>query len=203
MNYNIKKIGFSRKIAIIIGCLILFIYGIQIYNFLVYNAVLKSVFHYQDLLLLNVVCSVIANIIIGILFFSTFKHSYFKTSFIYLLILTIHSLLNLFFAVSYSTGLFLPTLAYFLIVIDAILPYIFVLSSLVLYILLYRSKITPRIILIFSFVGIVLLVLANLFNQYRISMNYSIYLINIFLLVWLIIKGFSQSKHFEKSTANI
>jgi len=75
--------------------------------------------------------------------------------------------------------------------------YIFIPASMILYILLYRSKLVPRFISLWGGVSLVLLLTGNIMSllgttQSMVMMFYPMIILNeFFLAFWLIIKGFN------------
>ena len=93
-----------------------------------------------------------------------------------------------------TTGASSPTT-----MIDLIYVYIFGLGALILYYLLYQSKLVPRLISIWGFIAIIMLLVANslgiLSNNsvMTIFLATPIILNEMVLAVWLIVKGFNPS----------
>jgi hypothetical protein len=86
--------------------------------------------------------------------------------------------------------------------ISSILVIVFCLGALMLYYLLYQSKLIPRWISGWGFISILLhlttgfLILFNLmspFSTIDLVMNFSIFLQEMVMAVWLIVKGFNQT----------
>jgi hypothetical protein len=86
--------------------------------------------------------------------------------------------------------------------ISSILVIVFCLGALMLYYLLYQSKLIPRWISGWGFISILLnlttgfLILFNLmspFSTIDLVMNFSIFLQEMVMAVWLIVKGFNPS----------
>ena len=77
--------------------------------------------------------------------------------------------------------------------------YIFILSALLFYYLLYRSKLIPRFISVWGVIAIILLLMVNLLEITGYSHPMLIYLYlpivsnEVFLAVWLMVKGFNPS----------
>ena len=93
-----------------------------------------------------------------------------------------------------TTGASSPTT-----MIDLIYVYIFGLGALILYYLLYQSKLVPRLISIWGFIAIIMLLVANSLGMLSSNSVMTIFLATpiilneLFLAVWLIVKGFNPS----------
>ena len=100
-----------------------------------------------------------------------------------------------------TTGASSPTT-----MIDLIYVYIFGLGALILYYLLYQSKLVPRLISIWGFIAIIMLLVANLLGMLSNNSAMTIFLATpiilneLFLAVWLIVKGFNSSAIASLST---
>ena len=75
--------------------------------------------------------------------------------------------------------------------------YFLIASSAILYVLLYKSKLVPRIISVWGIVSLVLLLIGNLLElagntHPMIALFYPMIMLNeFFLAIWLIVKGFN------------
>jgi len=77
----------------------------------------------------------------------------------------------------------------------------FILGALIFYDLLYRSKILPRFIPVWGFIGVALLIVGNLIGEPGMSQEFQpvmllflpIVLNELFLAIWLIARGFNAS----------
>ena len=100
-----------------------------------------------------------------------------------------------------TTGASSPTT-----MIDLIYVYIFGLGALILYYLLYQSKLVPRLISIWGFIAIIMVLVANLLGMLSNNSAMTIFLATpiilneLFLAVWLIVKGFNSSAIASVST---
>jgi len=83
----------------------------------------------------------------------------------------------------------------------------FCLGAAMLYSLLYKSKLIPRFISVWGIVAVILLFAVNMFGLFQsdginliiqMSLALPIILNEIFLGIWLIVKGFNQSKNLNK-----
>ena len=86
--------------------------------------------------------------------------------------------------------------------VGLLIPVFFSLGALLLYYLLYQSKLVPRFISVWGFIGVVLILTLNLLlTSNLMEVNISTGLIfalpimtnEIFLAIWLIVKGFNPS----------
>jgi uncharacterized membrane protein len=83
--------------------------------------------------------------------------------------------------------------------VGQLLGIFFSLSALVLYILLYRTKLVPQWLALWGLIGGVLILAWNLVEAFGISVSFGMILAlpmilnEIFLGIWLIVKGFNQS----------
>lgn len=84
-------------------------------------------------------------------------------------------------------------------IVDLIYVYIFGLGGLILYYLLYRSKLVPRFISAWGLIAIIMLLVANSLELLSSSSVMTIFLATpiilneLFLAIWLIAKGFNSS----------
>ena len=81
--------------------------------------------------------------------------------------------------------------------------YFFIPASMLLYYLLYKSKLIPRFISVWGVIALISLLIGNLLeitgNTYQmIKLFYPLIMLNeVFLAIWLISKGFSPSAREE------
>ncbi len=86
-------------------------------------------------------------------------------------------------------------------VVGLLIPVFFSLGALLFYYLLYQSKLLPRFISVWGLIGVALILTLNLLSALGLEVGISIGLIfalpiilnEIFLGIWLIVKGFSSS----------
>jgi len=86
-------------------------------------------------------------------------------------------------------------------VVGLLIPVFFSLGALLFYYLLYQSKLLPRFISVWGLIGVALILALNLLSTLGLEVGISIGLIlalpiilnEIFLGIWLIVKGFSPS----------
>ena len=86
-------------------------------------------------------------------------------------------------------------------VFEALYLVFFILGALILYFVLYRSKLVPRFISIWGFIAVAALIAGNLLDVPDVTQGFHagqlllfpIMLSELFLAVWLIVKGFSPS----------
>lgn len=87
-------------------------------------------------------------------------------------------------------------------IVGLLIPVFFSLGALLLYSLLYRSKLVPRFISVWGLIGVVLILTLNLLSTFNLlEVDISTGLIfalpimtnEIFLAIWLIVKGFNPS----------
>jgi hypothetical protein len=90
--------------------------------------------------------------------------------------------------------------------VGQLLGIFFSLSALVLYTLLYRTKLVPRWLAVWGLIGGVLILTWNLLEAFGISVSFGMVLAlpmilnEIFLGIWLIVKGFNQSAIASETT---
>ena len=83
--------------------------------------------------------------------------------------------------------------------------YIFILGALIFYYLLYRSKLIPRFISVWGVVAAIMLLVGNLLEIMGISPAMLIFLFlpimlnEVFLAIWLIVKGFNADTIISKA----
>ena len=76
--------------------------------------------------------------------------------------------------------------------------YIFILGALIFYYLLYQSKLIPRFISVWGVIAVIMLLVGNLLEIMGISPAMLIFLFlpimlnEVFLAIWLIVKGFNK-----------
>ena len=81
--------------------------------------------------------------------------------------------------------------------------YIFILASMLLYYLLYQSKLLPRFISVWGVIALVSLLIGNLLETAgnthpMIKLFYPLIMLNeIFMAIWLIVKGFNPTAKTE------
>ena len=86
-------------------------------------------------------------------------------------------------------------------VVGLLIPVFLSLGGMLFYYLLFQSQLLPRFIAIWGFVGVVLILALNLLSTFNLEIGLSISLIfalpiitnEVFLGVWLIVKGFNPS----------
>jgi hypothetical protein len=86
-------------------------------------------------------------------------------------------------------------------VVDLLIPVFFSLGALLFYYMLYQSKLLPRFISVWGLIGAVLILTLNLLLTFNVEIGNSIGMIfalpmisnEIFLGIWLIVKGFKPS----------
>lgn len=178
----------NRKIAIIVGILILVAYGV----------LASSVIESKTIVMLFEVISGIAVVGIAVLMFPFFKPFNEKLTLSYLIFKTIEGALMIIAGI-----LFLSISTSLLEVRDGIYiihTYVFILSALMFYYLLFKSKIIPRFISVWGIIAAILLLIANLLEIANLTLStpilvlgYAPIILNeVFLAIWLIVKGFNQ-----------
>jgi len=78
---------------------------------------------------------------------------------------------------------------------ELLIPVFFSLGALLFYYILYKSKLIPRVISIWGFIGVTLILILIFFkNGMVVNMIFVLPIIlnEIFLGIWLIAKGFTQ-----------
>jgi hypothetical protein len=176
----------NKKSAIIVGALILIAYGV----------LGSSIFESKIIGMLLEVISGIAVIGIAIIMFPFLKPYNKKITWWYLFCkiiegatMIVAGVLLLFFSTKVHDWIYIGQ------------SYSFVLSASMFYYLLYKSKIVPRFISVWGIIAVILLLIANLLeipgNTLPIPilvLGYSPIILNeVFLAVWLMIKGFNLS----------
>ncbi len=85
------------------------------------------------------------------------------------------------------------------LLVGQMLAIFFCLAALLLFYLLYRSKLVPRFISVWGLIGVALVLAWNLLELFGISISFGMILAlpmilnEIFLALWLIVKGFDSS----------
>ena len=192
----------NRRTAIIVGVLILVAYS-----------VLVSLFTESlTLIVLFELMSAAAVIAIAVLMFPLLKPWNKRITLGYLVTKVIEGGLMIIAGI-----LLLSSSSFFLGIRDLIYArpaHIFILASLFLYFLLYRSKLLPRFISVWGVIALVSLLIGNLletagYTHPMIKLFYPLIMLNeIFMAVWLIAKGCnptviaSISNKTEKNQAN-
>ena len=175
----------NRKTAIIVGSLILIAYGV-LASSIIESKIIGMIFE---------LISGVAVISIAVLMFPIFKPYNKRLTLIYLVFKTIEGALMII-----AGFLFLSINTLLLGARDWIYvfhPYIFILSALMFYYLLYKSKLIPRFISVWGVIALILLLIINLLEITGYSFAMSIYLYfsimlnEVFLAIWLIIRGFN------------
>jgi hypothetical protein len=93
--------------------------------------------------------------------------------------------------------------------VSTMLAIFFGLGALLFYYLLYQSKLVPRFISVWGFIAVALVLTWNLLETFGIRINAGIILAlpmilnEIFLGIWLIIKGFNPSKIVSESAKQL
>lgn len=180
--------GKNRKMAIIVGLLILFAYAVLASNVIDSKAVV----------MLSEVLSGVAVIAIAVLMFPLFKSYDKKVSFWYLLLRCVEGGLMIVGGV-----LFLLSTSLSLGVRDGIYEfhvYVFVVAALFFYYLFYQSKLIPRFISVWGIIAAILMLLVNLLIMTgstltvpMLAIGYAPMILNeLFLALWLIIRGFNK-----------
>jgi len=83
--------------------------------------------------------------------------------------------------------------------------YIFILSALIFYYLLYQSKLIPRFISVWGVIAAIMLLVGNLLEIMGFSPEMLIFLFlpimlnEVFLAIWLIVKGFNEDAIVSKA----
>jgi hypothetical protein len=185
MANNIKKLS-NKTRAILIGIFILVAYGVLI----------SSLTQLKIIVMIADVISGLAVICIAVLMFPLFKQLNKSVSRSYLILKYIEGILMIIAGL-----LFLITSLQYMrdIIYNGIHVYIFILGSFIFYYSLYKSKLIPRFISVWGALGIIVLLVSTLLKL--ANMNYSMidYLLviiitnEIFLSIWLMIKGFNPT----------
>jgi len=171
-----------RKTAIIVGALFL----------IALFADLLSMFISENitLMLLEIIAGV-AIIGIGVTMFPILKPHNKSLALGYLVCRSIEGVIFIVSAIFSATFIFSG-------ILHLIYVYIFGLGALMLYYLLYQSKLVPRFISVWGLIAITLLLIANAFGllgrdpAMTIFFALPIILNELFLAIWLIVKGFNE-----------
>jgi hypothetical protein len=173
----------KRKIAIIVGALILIAYGV----------LASSITESKITVMLFEVISGVAVILIAVLMFPLFKPYNEKVSLWYIVLRSIEGGLIIFAGILFSFSL--------LGIREGIyvgIGYVFAIAALFFYYLLYQSKLIPRWLSAWGFIAAILLILANIIEITGLTsssmvLNLPIILNEVVLAIWLIVKGFNPS----------
>ena len=174
-----------RKTAMIVGALILIAYGV----------LASSIIESKMIVMLFEAISGVAVIGIAVLMFPFFKPYNKRLSLRYLVLKTVEGALMIIAGIMFLSPLLLGARDW----IYMVHTYIFILSALLFYYLLYRSKLIPRFISVWGVIAIILLLMVNLLEITGYSHPMLIYLYlpivsnEVFLAVWLMVKGFNPS----------
>lgn len=187
----------ERKTAIIVGVLILIAYAV----------IASSLTESKIIVMLSEVVSGIAVVGIAVLMFPLFKFQSKKLTFSYLSLKLVEGALMIIAGISFLS-FSLPFLQ-MRNPIYTVHTHIFIVSALMFYILLYKSKIVPKWISIWGIIAIPLLLTANLLEFFngRIPtimsvIGYSPIVLNEAVLAfWLMIRGFNSQRFNSTSSA--
>jgi hypothetical protein len=177
---------FQLNRAIFVGILLLAAYGV----------LASSLTQSKIIVMLADVISGLAVIGIAVLMFPLFKKSNKQLSLGYLFLKYVEGSLMIIAGL-----LFLSTSTQYLhnLIYDSIHVYVFIISGFMFYYLLYKSELVPKFISIWGVSGIFALLISTIFKlaniQYPI-IDYLLVLIitnEIFLAIWLMVKGFNKS----------
>jgi hypothetical protein len=176
----------DRKIAIIVGALILIAYAVLA------NSITDS----KIIVMFFEVISGLAVIGIAAFMFPFFKSYDKKITFLYAIGKYIEGLLmvvaGIFFLLPFTSTLFGARDPIYLIH-----TYIFILSAALFYYLFYKSELVPRWISVWGFIAVISLLIGNLLEIFYTSpllkLFYLLIILNeIFLAIWLMVKGFKK-----------
>ncbi|MEN7981936.1 MAG: DUF4386 domain-containing protein [Nanoarchaeota archaeon] len=180
----------NRKTAIIVGALILIAYG-----------VLVSIITQSKIpVMIADVISGFAVIGIAVLIFPFFKISN-KLRITYLSLKIVEGTLMVIGGILFLINSSMRDWIY-----SGIHLYVFIVSAFIFYYLLYKSKIVPRFISVWGAIAIFSLLLITILNLINFSyppLEFLLILIitnEVFLAIWLMIKGFNLSAINSKST---
>lgn len=184
MNLNIKISNKTR--AILVGIFILVAYGV----------LASSLTQSKMIVMLADVISGLAVIGTAVLMFPLFKQLNKSFSLGYLILKYAEGILMIIAGL-----LFLSTPLQYMrdLIYNGFHVYIFIIGSFLFYYLLYKSKLVPRFISIWGALGIFALAISTLLNLANIHfalIDYLLVLIitnEVFLAIWLIVKGFNLS----------
>lgn len=174
-----------RKTAMIVGALILVAYGV----------LASSVTESKIIVMIFEVISGAAVISIAVLMFPFFKSFSKRLAVSYLSLKAVEGSLMIIAGILFSSILFFGARDG----IYVVHAYIFILSALIFYYLLYRSRLIPRFISIWGVIAIILLLITNLLELTGYDHPMLLYLYlpivsnEVFLAAWLMVKGFNPS----------
>ncbi len=183
----VKKKMNPRKTAIIVGALILIAYGV----------LASSITESKITVMLFEVISGIAVIGIAVLMFPLFKPYNKGLTLSYLFLKTIEGALMIIAGILFLS--INPSLFGARDGIYVTHAYIFILIAFMFYYLLYQSKLIPRFISVWGFIALISLLIVNLLEitGHSPAMSELLYLPiasnEVFLAVWLIVRGFNPS----------
>ena len=176
----------QRKSAIIVGALIL----------IAYDVLISGTLELKIIVMLLELISGVAVIAIAVIMFPILKPYNERLTVGYVVFKFIEGFLMIIAGIiflSHSTSL--------LEVRDWIYvnhAYIFILGALIFYYLLYQSKLIPRFISVWGVIALILLLVGNLLEIMGLSPAMLIFLYlpimlnEVFLAIWLIVKGFNE-----------
>lgn len=180
-----QKISIKTR-AILVGLFILIAYGV----------LASSLTQSKIIVMIADVISGLAVIGIAVLMFPLFKNINKPFSFGYLILKYVEGILMI-----VGGLLFLITSLQYTreIIYEGFHIYVFIISAFMFYYLLFKSELVPKFISIWGAMGIFALLLSTilkLVNVQYLVLDYLLVLIitnEIFLAIWLIIKGFNKS----------
>jgi hypothetical protein len=180
-----KKIS-NKTRAILVGILILVAYGV----------LASSLTQSKIIVMLADTISGLAVIGIAVLMFPLFKQLNKSLSLGYLILKYAEGILMIIAGL-----LFLDTTLQYMrdIIYNGFHVYIFIISSFMFYYLLYKTELVPKFISIWGALGtfaLAISTLLNLANIHYLMIDYLLVLIitnEVFLAIWLMIKGFNKS----------
>lgn len=181
----IKQIT-NKTRAILVGIFILVAYGV----------LASTITQSKTIIMVSDIISGLAVIGIAVLIFPLFKSSNKSISVSYLVSKYLEGVLMIIAGIVF---LFASTQSIRDAIYYGIHLYIFIASGFLFYYLLYKSELVPRFISIWGTAGIFALLVSTalkLFNIQYVVMDYFLVLIitnEIFLAIWLMTKGFSES----------
>lgn len=177
----------NKTRAILVGVFILVAYGI-LASLITQSKLIVMIF---DMI------SGLAVIGISVLMFPLFKSLNKSISLSYLLLKYLEGILMIIGGIVF---LFDSTQAIRDTIYNGIHLYIFIASAFLFYYLLYKSELVPKFISVWGALGILALLISTmtkLFNIHHPVVDYFLVLIitnEIFLAIWLMVKGFNKSK---------
>lgn len=180
----------NRKNAIIVGILILFAYAV----------LASSVIESKMIVTFAEVLSGFAVIGISIIMFPLFRSHNKKISLWYIIFRFIEGILMVI-----AGALFMSSNPIFSSIRDGIYvahTYIFIVAAILFYYLLYISKLIPRWLSAWGFIASILLLIPNLLELTIVTVPTIVAVIGfapiilneVFLAIWLIVKGFNSQK---------